>query len=137
MRMKKTTLLGLFIAVIAILVASCGSSETPTDAALRFAGYLEKGEYATYAEQVVVPESSSKEEWKKQKEILVSVLKEREDEKIVLKGGVRKTEILSAIALPDRAKVYLLRTFTNGDKEDFSISLIKQGEKWKIDLKEE
>ncbi|MFW9624803.1 MAG: hypothetical protein ACMV1L_11250, partial [Bacteroides graminisolvens] len=85
--MKKGLIyLGLLF-VTTLLLAACTAS-SPGEAAKKYAGYIQKGEYEKFADAIALDEKATPEDNKKNKEMVVALLKEKGAKSIEEKGGI-------------------------------------------------
>lgn len=86
--MKKGLIyLGLLF-VTTLLLAACSAS-SPGEAAKKYAGYIQKGEYEKFADAIALDEKATPEDNKKNKEMVVALLKEKGAKSIEEKGGIK------------------------------------------------
>jgi hypothetical protein len=131
--MKKGLIyLGLLFVTTLLLVACTASS--PGETAKKYAGYIQKGEYEKFADAIAVDQKATPEDNKKNKEMVVALLKDKAGKTIEDKGGIKTIDILSETVSEDgnTAKVVLKQTYGNGDAEDSNFDLVKQDGTWKI-----
>jgi shikimate kinase len=146
--MKKITYFSLFVAVLFTAFA-CSSSpksqpqaepvsevqlQAPGDVAK---GYLElavAGDYEKLVAAVAVTGDVTAEDLEKQKEAILTSLKEgAANSAIEGKGGVKSVEIVSEEVSEDgnSAKVVLKQTFGNDETQEQTYDLVKQEDTWK------
>lgn len=131
--MKKINYFCLFIITLGIF-AACSASNSPGKAAQKYAEYIKEGKYDKFAENIVFDKGVTQEEARKQKEMLITLMKEKGESSINEKGGIKEIEIVSEdlSANGDSAKVVLKQTFGNGMSENTNYEMLKQDGKWKM-----
>ncbi|KAA6350482.1 hypothetical protein EZS27_002089 [termite gut metagenome] len=146
--MKKITYFGLFVTVLCTVFA-CSSSPksqpqtepeseaqvlSPGDVAKEYLGYAVAGDFEKLVATVAVTGDVTAEDFEKQKEAILIILKEgtvnaSNDEK----GGVKSIEIVSETVSEDgnSAQVVLKQTFGNDETQEQTYNLLKQEDTWK------
>ncbi|MEZ5005375.1 MAG: DUF4878 domain-containing protein [Bacteroides graminisolvens] len=96
--------------------------------------YIQKIEYEKFADAIALDEKATPEGNKKNKEMVVALLKRKRSQILLKKGGIKTIEILSETVSEDgnTAKVVLKQTYGNSDAEDSNFDLVKQDGTWKI-----
>lgn len=135
--MKKFIYFSLFVFTLSVLSACSSSSESPGEAAKKYAGYIESGKFDKFIDGIAFDEELSADQIKEQKAMVSALLEEKGKKSIEEKGGIQSTEIVSEVISEDgkSAKVILKQTFGNGKSEDSSYDMVKQDGIWKITIK--
>ncbi|KAA6322556.1 hypothetical protein EZS27_027914 [termite gut metagenome] len=146
--MKKITYFGLFVAVL-FTVFACSSSpksqsqtepesevqvQSPGDVAKEYLGYAIAGDYEKLAAVVAVSGDVAAEDVEKQKEAVLTSLKEgTANSAIAEKGGVKSIEVVSETLSEDgnSAQVVLKQNFGNDETQEQTYNLLKQEDAWK------
>jgi predicted component of type VI protein secretion system len=149
--MKKITYFSLFVAVL-FTVFACSSSpksqpqsepeseeiivqvQSPGDVAKEYLEYAIAGDYETLVASVAVIGDATAEDFEKQKEVILTFLKEGTVNSVIEeKGGVKTIEIVSETLSEDEseAQVVLKQTFGNDETQEQIYDLVKQDDTWK------
>ncbi|KAA6351992.1 hypothetical protein EZS27_000668 [termite gut metagenome] len=146
--MKKITYFSLFVTVL-FTVFACSSSpksqpqsepeseaqvQSPGDVAKEYLGYAVAGDYEKLVAAVVVTGDVTAEDLEKQKEAILTSLKESTvNSAITEKGGVKSVDIVSETVSEDgnSAQVVLKQTFENDETQEQTYNLVKQEDTWK------
>lgn len=127
----------LLVIVLALCMAGCGSSNTPSAVAEKAVNYLKDGNYEAYAELFYHPENATPEEVEKQKQFVVSLFKEKYEKSKKQNGGIKSFEILSEEVDEEAgtATVSLVLTYEDGSTDDSELTM-KKDEKgdWKLNM---
>ncbi|MDL2213890.1 DUF4878 domain-containing protein [Bacteroides sp. OttesenSCG-928-D19] len=134
--MKKVFYFGLVVLAMTILAACSSGAGSPGKVAAKYATYLADGQYEKFLDGLAMPDNATPEEFKEQKDMLLSMLKEKGDQMIQERGKLQKVEVVSEDIAEDgeTAKVKLLNTYEKGESEDQTFKMMKQNGKWKIVL---
>lgn len=131
--MKKLCL--VFSLFVVALLAACGGANTPSDVAKDAIKKLQKGDYEGYVDLLYV-KPGDEEQVEKQKDMLVSMLKEKGEQSLGAKEGIAAYEVVSETLSEsgERAKVVMKIEFGNGDSQEETMKLRKDEDgDWKLD----
>lgn len=132
--MKKVIYFSLFVLTLGIF-AACSSSETPGEAAKKYAQYIADGKYEQFIDGMALNEKDG--DLKEQKEMLLALLQEKGQKEIDKKDGIKAIDIISEVIDADgtQAKVILLQTYGNGETENANYDMVKKDGTWKMVVK--
>jgi len=125
----------LFAIVLALCLASCGHSNTPSALAEKAVDYLQNGDYEAYADLYYFPENANPEEVKKEKELIVNLLSEKFGKTKEKNGGIKSCEIVSEEVNEEAgtAEVSMKVTYGDGSTDDSSLPMKKDADgNWKL-----
>lgn len=128
--MKKVLYFGLF--VMALVLATACTPDSPGAAAKKYSEYLKSGDYDKFVDGI----SFKEQETADHKAALVSMLKEKASKEFDKKGGIKDIEIISEEISEDgaTAKVVLKQTYGNGESDEGNYDMVKENGKWKMDM---
>jgi hypothetical protein len=136
--MKKIIYFSLSLITLFTIAACFSKTETPGDAAKKYAGYIASGDYEKFVDAIAIEtEDQTSEQVKEVKDGLLSLLKEKGAKTIEEKGGIESTEVVSETILEDgtTAEVVIKQTYGNGEVEESNYDMVKEENIWKISLK--
>ena len=123
--MKK--LFWILIAITVIAFVGCGSSnKTPGDAAKEYYSYAKAGDWDKFAD-------GFKADNPYQKEMIISLLKEKGAPEIEEQGGIKEYSVISETINednPDKVVVKMKVVYGNGTEDEEDIKLTKSDGKW-------
>lgn len=116
------------------LLASCGSTKSPGEAAKEYAQYIAEGKYKEYVDAIDFGQDATPENIAEQKELLLSFFQERGTDILKEITGFKSIDLVSEVISPDgnEAKVILLYTFENNKTSSENYEMIKVDGNWKI-----
>ncbi|NDV81368.1 DUF4878 domain-containing protein [Bacteroides sp. 51] len=134
--MKKVIYFSLFVLTLGIF-AACSSSESPGEAAKKYAQYVADGKFDKFVDAIAFDESATSEQIKQQKDMLLALLQEKGQKTIDEKDGLKSIDIVSEVIDADgnNAKVILQQTYGNGDTENANYDMVKKNGTWKMVIK--
>lgn len=135
--MKKVIYWGLAMICMAWVVACASGGSTPSDAARKYAGYLQSGNFEKFVDGIYYGDKASSDEVKEAKKMFLSVLKEKGAKQIEKNDGIKNLEVLSEEMAEDgqSAIVELKTTYGNGKEKKEEMSLVRVGKDWKMKIK--
>lgn len=121
----------LSIALVALVFAACGSSNTPEAVTAKYLDNLKNGKYEAALNQMHFKTELTKE----QKDQLVAMIQEKASEQINKKGGIQSFDIKEAQVAEDgqSAKVLYTINYGDGSTKDDNEKLVCVDGKWMID----
>lgn len=119
------------------LVMSCSSGNTPGAAAKKYMGYMQTADYEKFVEGIFFPEETSAEELQQAKDMYVAMFKEKGEEMLKEKDGIKDIEIVSETIAEDgkTAVVELKMVYGNGETDTDKMDMILDKGAWKMSVK--
>lgn len=134
--MKKNVCYLFSLMAMCLFLFSACSSNSPAEAAKKYANYLKNGDFDKWVDGVAFGEDASETNIKAGKAMLLAMM-EAGKEKLKEKGGVKDIETVSETISEDgkTAKVVLKMTYGDGTSEDSSMDMIQEKGTWKMHMK--
>ena len=116
-----------------MFLVSCGSSSSPSDAAIDVYQMLVDGKYDVVAENIYY-DTDDAEELAQSKAMITSLLKEKVAPQLVAKGGIKSVEKVSETIAEDAesAVVELKIVYGDGTEETEKANMKLDDGKWKL-----
>ena len=133
--MKKVFYFSLMVMTIFVM-AACSSPSGPGDAMKKYCNDLVKGNYEKFVDGIALGENITGDELQKQKDGLVSMLKEKVSKEYEKMGGLKSIDILSEEISEDgnTATVKIKQTYGNGETQEGTQSMVKRDGKWLMSI---
>lgn len=124
------------MAVAMFVMASCSSADTPGKALKQYMEAAKDGNYEKFVDGIAFEDGLSNEKIKEQKQVWISLLKEKGDKEFEKKGGLKDIEIISEEIAEDgnSAVVKFKQTFGNGEVDEDTQAMVKKDGKWLMDI---
>ena len=128
--MKKMIRL-MAVAIVAMAMAACGSSNTPENATKAMLKSYQNGDYKALIEQVYFSKDVDQED----KDQLVALVQAKVAPEIKKKGGIKDFEVGEAEVAEDgqSAKVPYKLIYGDGSEEEKTQKLVLVDDKWLLD----
>lgn len=137
----KKLFLSMFVAVAALVLWSCGASNTPRGVAEKAVECLQNEDYDGYLDLVFLKGEDDKDydeaKMKEGKEQLAALLKEKGKKTMDKKGGIKSYEVVSEEISEDgnSAKVTMKTVYGDGSEDTSKMKLVKNSKgDWKISM---
>ncbi len=134
--MKKNVYYLFSLLAMCVLLFSACSSNSPSEAAKKYATYLKNGDFEKWVDGVAFGEDATDANVKASKAMLLAMM-EAGKEKLNEKGGIKNIETVSETISEDgkTAKVTLKMTYGDGTSEESSMDMIQEKGTWKMYMK--
>lgn len=132
--MKKAIYCGAILCGM-LLLAACSPS-TPGKALVKYCEYVEQGEFEKFVDGIAFEGDEDPAQVAANKAQLASVLKEKSEESLKERSGVKEFEVVSESFSEDgkAATVRLKTVYGNGEIEESDNAMILQDGVWKMKL---
>lgn len=134
--MKKFFSYFIILAAAMCFMTSCSKTSSPGNAFKSYMESLKAGDYKGFVEGFAMDETKSVEEQEQDRKAIEAMLTEKTSKSMAEKGGLKDIQILEETIAEDgkTATVKAKMIYGNGEEQESSQKMVKQGDEWKMEL---
>ena len=132
--MKRIFSYFIIMAAAMCFMTSCSKS-SPSAAFLNYMEKFKAGDYKGFVQGLAVDETKTPEEQEQARQAIESLLTEKSSQSMAEKGGLKDVQILEETIAEDgkTATIKAKMIYGNGEEQENTQKMIKQGDEWKMD----
>ena len=132
--MKKITNYCLFLIALCCIIACSSVDKSPSEEVVKYIEYIESNDYQKFEDVLSFDKKLSSKDIKRQKELVVTSLKQKHEKN----GGIKNLQLVSEVKSQDgkKAKVIIILYYKDESNESVSYNMVKEKGSWKIKIEE-
>ena len=132
--MKKITNYCLFLIALCCIIACSSVDKSPSEEVVKYIEYIESNDYQKFEDVLSFDKKLSLKDIKRQKELVVTSLKQKHEKN----GGIKNLQLVSEVKSQDgkKAKVIIILYYKDESNESVSYNMVKEKGSWKIKIEE-